>query len=133
MTRRRFALCRCRRLQGPRVFAEIRDRGGRKICGCLILNWRRAGAAPLPRLGVVTARSLGGAVVRSRARRLMREAFRLSQHHMAPDLDLILVARRSIVGKRLGPVVRDLHRALREAGLWREDASDPKTPCASSS
>ena len=78
-------------------------------------------------------RSLGGAVVRSRARRLMREAFRLSQHHMAPDLDLILVARRSIVGKRLGPVVRDLHRALREAGLWREDASDPKTPCASSS
>jgi len=133
VTRRRFALSRCQRLQGPRIFTEIRERGGRKICGCLILNWRRTGGTTSPRLGVVTARALGGAVIRSRARRLMREAFRLSRHQMAPDLDLILVARRSIVGKPLGPVVRDLHRALREAGLWREDPSDTKIPCATSS
>ncbi len=108
-------------MRGAREFARLKEQGQRRICGCLILNWR-----PLDdgkgrsRVGVVTSRRLGGAVVRNRARRLIREAFRLNQHRLRVPLQLILVARASIVGRALHGVVRDLRRGLSEAGLWSE-------------
>jgi ribonuclease P protein component len=58
-------------------------------------------------------------VVRNRARRLLRESFRLHQHDLAGPVDLVLVARASIVGKGLADVQRDFLTALRKARLLR--------------
>lgn len=73
----------------------------------------------LPRLGVVTGRKLGGAIVRSRARRLLRETFRLHQHDLRHPISLVLVARSSIVNKKLPDVERDFLAVLRRAGLLK--------------
>lgn len=48
---------------------------------------------PYLRLGLSVSRKVGGAVVRNRRRRLMREAFRLTRHEMPTGLDLVLVPR----------------------------------------
>jgi len=45
-----------------------------------------------PRLGITVSRRMGGAVQRNRWKRLMREAFRLTQHQL-PPLDLVWIAR----------------------------------------
>jgi ribonuclease P protein component len=88
------------------------------VCGCLIANWQAVPAAA-SRLGVVTGARIGGAVVRSRARRLLRESFRLHQHELARPVDLVLVARPSIAGKGLAQVERDFLAALRKTGLLK--------------
>ena len=45
------------------------------------------------RLGVVAARSSGGAVVRNRIKRLCRESFRLATELVPDGIDLVVIAR----------------------------------------
>jgi ribonuclease P protein component len=48
---------------------------------------------PHPRLGLSVSRRVGGAVVRNRWKRLLREAFRLTRPQLPPSLDLIVIPR----------------------------------------
>ena len=115
----RLRFGRAARIKQGRDFARVRQQGERAVLGCLIANWRRLPADSLSRLGVVTSGKIGGAVVRNRARRLLRESFRLHQHDLAGPVDLVLVARASIAGKGLADVERDFLTTLRKARLLK--------------
>ncbi len=52
----------------------------------------------LRRVGVIASRRIGGAVQRNRAKRLLREAFRLHQGQLPESIDFVLIARRAILG-----------------------------------
>jgi ribonuclease P protein component len=110
---------RAARIKQGRDFARVRRVGERLVIGCMIANWQRLPAASASRLGVITAGKIGGAVVRNRARRLLRESFRLHQHDLAGPVDLVLVARPSIAGKGLAGVERDFLTTLRKARLLK--------------
>lgn len=45
------------------------------------------------RLGLSVGKRVGGAVRRNRVKRLLREAFRLEQHVLAPGFDLVVTVR----------------------------------------
>lgn len=113
----RLLFPRASRLKLPGEFARAKARGRRLVCGCLIANVLPRPAGQASRLGVVTSKKIGGAVDRNRARRLMRECFRLHQRELARPVDLVLVARPSIVGKTLAAVESDLMQVLRQARL----------------
>jgi ribonuclease P protein component len=66
---------------------------------------------------VITSRKIGNAVNRARARRLLREAFRLHQHDFAQPVDLVLIARQSIAGKSSTQVEQDFLRTMGQARL----------------
>jgi ribonuclease P protein component len=125
-----LGLPRAARLRYGRDFARLKTRGRRLVSGCLILNWLAGEAGQARRLGVVTSRKVGTAVARSRARRLLREAYRRQQHQCPAPLDLVLVARPSIAGRALADVERDLQAALRRAGLCARNDLCPTTPHA---
>lgn len=115
----RLKFSRHQRLQRSWEFERTRREGQRLVKGCLILNWRFSDNQRTARLGVVTSKKIGNAVVRARARRLLREAFRLNQHRVAP-VDLVLVARNSIADKDRQTVERDFLLAARQARLLAE-------------
>ena len=74
------------------------------------------------RLGLVVSRRLGGAVVRNRIKRRLREAFRTSQHDLPADLDVICIPRpgppRSVESYTAS--LRRLLPALRRRALEKE-------------
>jgi ribonuclease P protein component len=115
----RLRFGRAARIKQTRDFARLRQQGQRLAIGCLIANWQRLAPETRSRLGVITGSRIGGAVVRNRARRLLRESFRLHQHELAQPVDLVLVARPSISGKGLADVEKDFLTTLRKAGLLK--------------
>ena len=116
---RRLRLGRSSRLAQSREFARVRQAGERLAQGCLIANWQKLPVGAVPRLGVITSKKIGGAVQRSRARRLLRESFRLHQHDLAQPVEMVLVARNSIAGKKFADVEKDYLAALKRAGLTK--------------
>ncbi len=118
-TPQRLRFARAARIKQGRDFARVREAGERLVNGCLIANWQRLPVKSSSRLGVITPRRIGGAVARNRARRLMRESYRIHQHDLMTPVDLVLVARPSIVGKAFATVERDFLTTLRKARLLK--------------
>jgi len=115
----RLRLGRASRLAQSRDFARVRQQGQRLVLGCLIANWNRLPDGASPKLGVVTSKKIGSAPERSRARRLLRESFRQHQHEFAQPVELVLVARNSIAGKKFTDVEKDFLAALNRAKLLK--------------
>jgi ribonuclease P protein component len=57
------------------------------------------------RLGIAATRKLGGAVVRNRAKRLVREVFR--QHANPPGLDIVVVPRPTLLDAPFAAIESD--------------------------
>ena len=92
------ALGRGERLRRQPEFKRVYERGVRchgRLCTVFLLP----NQLPVPRLGIAATRKLGGAVQRNRAKRLIREVFR--QNKLAAGLDVVVVARRELVGASL--------------------------------
>jgi ribonuclease P protein component len=116
---KRRGLGRKSRLKLGRDFARVKQSGQRAVNGCLIANWLRLPGDVRSRLGVVVSKKVGGSVVRSRAKRLLRETFRVHQHELVQAVDLVLVARPSIAGRAFAEVEKDFLTTLRRAGLLK--------------
>lgn len=128
-----LGLPRSRRIKSGRDFDRLRNKGKRAVESCMIVNWLPLPAGAGSRVGVITSRKLGKAIVRSRARRLLRECFRRHQADFARPLDVVLVARFGILGKKLPQVESDFLRAMRRAGMVKTGEARAPLPPASDS
>ncbi len=98
-------------------FRAVFDSGPGCPARTLVLWFKKKEGVDL-RLGVVASkRTLRRAVDRSRAKRLLREAFRLNRARFQGGGDVILLARRNIRSARCPDVERDLLHVARKSGL----------------
>lgn len=105
------------RLKTRAEFLYVRN-GTRVVTPSLLLQARRregaeADDAGLARFGFTATKSLGGAVVRNRARRRLKEAVRQAgPHHALAGYDYVLIAREGTVQRRFTALIKDLERAF---------------------
>jgi ribonuclease P protein component len=110
--RRKFRLTR------PEDFQRVRQ-SGKSYAHPLMVLVAQAAETETLRVGVAASRSVGIAVKRNRAKRLMREAVRTLIPSLEPGWDLLLIARPAMAASDLFQVRAALLGLLRRAGLIR--------------
>ena len=102
------------RLTRSTDFKRVR-RTGKSYAHPFVVLVVQVGEAHRVCVGVTAGRSVGGAVQRNRAKRLLREAIRPLLPDLLPSWDIILIARSALLAESL-PDIRQaltglLHRA----------------------
>jgi ribonuclease P protein component len=86
------------RLRRRSDFLRVQTEGHRHHLRGFVVHALRSGApdglVPGMRMGITVTRRVGGAVVRTRLRRLVREAFRRMRRDLPPGWDTVWVAKR---------------------------------------
>ena len=104
------------RLRSHREFQAVQQQGARVAMRYLTML-ARPNTLGCDRLGVIASRRLGGAVLRNRAKRMLREMFR----HLDPDsamsrhgqsLDLVVIPRPDFLSAPADAIQADFGTAL---------------------
>ena len=74
------------------------------------------------RIGLTTAKSLGGAVIRNRCRRLIREALReiMKNKPIKTGFLIVIAARHGMIGLKSPEVKSQLHYAFKKLGMLED-------------
>jgi ribonuclease P protein component len=110
-------------------FGRVYQKGQHVATRTLVLHYIQRRHRQL-RLGVTASRQVKGSVARNRAKRLLREAYRLHEHELKTGYDLILVGRVTEPPASYWDVEADFLRACRRAGLLQAQLQEQGRPSA---
>ena len=102
-------------LSRPQDFAAIQGGGTTRSHPLFTARFLRTDLETT-RFGLSTGRTLGGAVVRNRVRRRLREALRVMAPSFQPGWDVLIIARPAIVEADHDALVGALRRTLVKGG-----------------
>jgi ribonuclease P protein component len=111
---------RASRLRSPRDFARVRT-SGRRVNGRLLSLGYAPGEPEAPaRIGFSVSKRVGGAVVRNRVKRRLREAARHKVMSLAAGWDIVITARPAAAQASYAELDAELHELLTRAALVRD-------------
>jgi ribonuclease P protein component len=109
-------------LSSPKDFAALQ--GGRSIRADQLLTIRyRWTGLDQTRFGFAVSRRLGGAVIRNRLRRRLRESLRALAPFLAPGWDVLIVARSGLGLTGHRALTAAVESSLRRAGILQHAES----------
>lgn len=97
-------------------FTRVRNQG-KSFAHPLVVLVKLPSNGDCPRVGLSTSRTVGNAVQRNRAKRLLRESVRSSIPLLSPGWDLVLIARSRIEKASFQDVKKAVDELFRRAGL----------------
>ena len=102
-------------------FRRMYSKGKSGVSSCLVVYFR-PNKFGHNRLGVTVSAKLGHAVVRNRARRRLREAYRLQEDAFQSGWDIVVVARHRCVEAKFSDLCAGYLNLARKAGILKEQS-----------
>ena len=119
----RFRFPAARRIKLSRDFARVRT-NGRMVRGALLMLGVLAIEKEIAfRVGLVTSKRVGGAVVRNRVRRRFREILRRHQHALRKGVWLVVIARPAAASASAAALEDEWLRLATRAGIVPDSCS----------
>jgi ribonuclease P protein component len=115
---------RNQRLRTPADFARTRERAPRAWPHPLLVLYVLPNELGRIRLGITVSSRVGNAVVRNRVRRRLKEAVQARLNHLAPGLDLLLIARPASARAAWADLSSALDSVFTTAGATRPMPAD---------
>ncbi len=108
-------LPRHERLRKRSEFTAVQGRGKKLHTErFLVFVLPRAEPSAPARLGITVSKKVGGAVVRNRIKRLVREAFRRRKALFPQGLDIVFIAKQTAIDVELEGLLRETERLCRK-------------------
>ena len=117
--RQRLKLRRVRRLTADAEFAHVREHGRAYRGEFMTFAVADLAGKEAARIGVITSKRVGNAVIRNRVRRRVRELFRTNQRQVRPGVWIVTIARAAAARASFGALQAEWLRLARRASILR--------------
>ena len=87
----------------------------------MLVLYARPNRLGVNRVGITTGKKLGHAVVRNRARRRLREVYRLNEQRFKPGYDIVVVARSRCITADFQKLTKAYLSLAQKAGILTEE------------
>ena len=119
MEEKRHTLPRAKMIKRRSDFQHVYQKGtsvaGRRMILYVLRDSRVAG-----KVGFAAGKKLGCAAVRSRTKRLLREAYRHMQHELRTDVGILLIGRAGLAAGKMQDAAGELRRLARRAQIFAD-------------
>ena len=99
-----------------RIYTRLYGKGKSVVSGTMVVYYRRSNLK-INRLGLTSTKKIGCAVKRNRARRVIREAYRLLEDRIGLGYDIVIVARSKSTSVPMFVVKNDLEKSFKSCGI----------------
>ncbi len=92
-----FSFHKSERLAKRPQFEKVMARGQRKRVSSICTLFMLSNGLNRKRLGIIASKKIGNAVIRNRAKRKIREAFRRIKDRINPGMDIVVISGKDLV------------------------------------
>lgn len=99
-------------------FSKIYNKGRSVGERYIVLFYIKNDGRGFSKIAFLASKKVGKAVLRNRARRLMKESYREISQHLSPAYDYIFIARGTMNGKKCYDVKKSMEAAAKKAKVF---------------
>lgn len=103
-------------LSGKKDFGAVYKRG-KSVGDRYVVIFYKKNNLPYNRVGFLASKKVGNAVVRNRARRLMKESIRQIGELNFNGFDIIFIARNTIINQKCADVKKSIESAIKRTAM----------------
>ena len=123
---KKLTLPRAKMIKRRSDFQHVYQKGtsvaGRRMILYVLRDARVAG-----KVGFAAGKKLGCAAVRSRTKRLLREAYRHMQHELRGDVGILLIGRAGLSAGKMQDAAAELRTLARRAQIFADGRTKSRT------
>ncbi len=101
-------------------FKKLYNKGSSQVFPSVVV-YTKSNGLPYNRLGITVSKKIGKAVIRNRAKRRLREVYRINSANILQGFDFVLVARGRTAECPYEKLSADFIQAVKKLGVYKNE------------